>query len=114
MSFDFSKFFNKTTVSREKNPIKIYDNLPKKYKILVISKSDFKARRWRDHEMTFSSEDFTQKVEEFKKAENGILVAPARFEGMDFSWGTLVDFLVVVWTTYRNRSLWKKFLWKKN
>lgn len=53
-------------------------------KVLVISSSEKRARRWRRHESKFSSEDFAQKVSEFKKSESGLLVAPARFEGMDF------------------------------
>jgi hemoglobin-like flavoprotein len=53
-------------------------------KVLVISSSERRARRWRQHELTFSSEDFAQRVYEFKSANSGLLVAPARFEGMDF------------------------------
>lgn len=53
-------------------------------KVLVISSSERRARRWRQYEMAFSNDDFAQKVNEFKTANSGLLVAPARFEGMDF------------------------------
>lgn len=56
----------------------------KNNKVLVISNSEKRARRWREHEITYSSEDFAERVTEFKKAKHGLLVAPARFEGMDF------------------------------
>src|SRR5699024_11229222 len=36
----------------------------------------------------FSNDDFAQKVNEFKTANSGLLVAPARFEGMDFPYDT--------------------------
>ncbi|MFB5678094.1 helicase C-terminal domain-containing protein [Paenibacillus terreus] len=78
-------------------------------KILVIPKSEPRAKRWREHEMTFSSDDFTLRVEEFKKAQNGILVAPARFEGMDFP-GDTCRFLVVDGLPSGTGSM-EKFLW---
>lgn len=53
-------------------------------KVLVIPNSEKRARRWRQHEMSFSSSDFAVRVNEFKSARSGLLVAPARFEGMDF------------------------------
>ncbi|RRJ67224.1 hypothetical protein EHV15_33080 [Paenibacillus oralis] len=53
-------------------------------KVLIIPTSDKRAQKWRKYEMAFSSDDFTDRVNEFKAAKNGILVAPARFEGMDF------------------------------
>ncbi|ANX13323.1 hypothetical protein ABE41_015045 [Fictibacillus arsenicus] len=66
---------------------KLFDHLleySKTNKVLVISNSERRARRWRSHEMTFTSDDFAQRVSEFKSASSGLLVAPARFEGMDF------------------------------
>jgi tetratricopeptide (TPR) repeat protein len=53
-------------------------------KVLVIPNSEKRAKRWRMHEMIFSSGDFAVRVNEFKTAKTGLLVAPARFEGMDF------------------------------
>lgn len=56
----------------------------KSHKVLVIPNSEKRARRWRQHEMSFSSKDFAVRVSKFKAAKSGLLVAPARFEGMDF------------------------------
>ncbi|MEG6520855.1 DEAD/DEAH box helicase family protein [Desulfotomaculum sp. 1211_IL3151] len=53
-------------------------------KVLVIPNSERRAKRWREYELKFSSEDFSDRVIQFKNAREGILVAPARFEGMDF------------------------------
>lgn len=78
-------------------------------KVLVIPKSDSRARRWREHEMEFSSDDFTQRVEEFKIAKTGILVAPARFEGMDFP-GDTCRFLVIDGLPSGTGHM-EKFLW---
>ncbi|OHX41425.1 MULTISPECIES: helicase C-terminal domain-containing protein [Cytobacillus] len=58
--------------------------LSKSRKILIIPNSERRARRWREHESRFSSKDFSEKVNEFKSSSTGLLVAPARFEGMDF------------------------------
>ncbi|HCG4536213.1 TPA: hypothetical protein NJY08_005067, partial [Salmonella enterica subsp. enterica serovar Typhi str. AG3] len=57
--------------------------LSKENKVLVIPTSENRARRWRKHEMNFTSTDFAIRVNEFKEAKTGLLVAPARFEGMD-------------------------------
>src|SRR5690625_3104513 len=59
-------------------------NYSKNNKVLVISSSERRAQRWRQYEIPFSTNDFTLKVNEFKNADSGLLVAPARFEGMDF------------------------------
>lgn len=58
--------------------------LSKSNKVLIIPNSEKRAKRWRAHEMNFSSGDFAVRVNEFKGAKSGLLVAPARFEGMDF------------------------------
>ncbi|QZN77669.1 helicase C-terminal domain-containing protein [Paenibacillus sp. DR312] len=83
--------------------------LSKYFKILIIPKSEPRAKRWREHEMSFSSDDFTQKVEEFKNAQTGILVAPARFEGMDFP-GDTCRFLVIDGLPSGTGNM-ERFLW---
>lgn len=83
--------------------------LSKEHKILVIPKSETRARKWRSHEMAFSSRDFADKVEQFKSASTGILVAPARFEGMDFPGDTCR--LLVIDGLPSGAGLMEKFLW---
>ncbi|MCQ6281077.1 helicase C-terminal domain-containing protein [Bacillus sp. EB600] len=83
--------------------------LSREQKILVIPKSDYRARRWREHEMQFSTNDFSDKVEEFKRASSGMLVAPARFEGMDFPGDTCR--LLVIDGLPSGTGLMEKFLW---
>lgn len=83
--------------------------LSKKQKILIIPKSESRARRWREHELQFSSYDFSEKVEQFKQASSGILVAPARFEGMDFPGDSCR--LLVIDGLPSGTGLMEKFLW---
>lgn len=78
-------------------------------KILVIPKSESHARKWRQHEMKFDSLDFTEKIEKFKAASVGMLVAPARFEGMDFPGDTCR--LLVIDGLPSGTGLMEKFLW---
>src|SRR5205814_421872 len=91
---------------------KVFDyivQLSRDQKILVIPKSTSRARRWREHEMQFHSEDFSEKVEQFKRASSGILIAPARFEGMDFPGETCR--LLVIDGLPSGTGLMEKFLW---
>ena len=83
--------------------------LSSKQKVLVIPNSDYRARRWREHEMQFSTSDFSEKVEQFKRASVGMLVAPARFEGMDFPGDTCR--LLVIDGLPSGTGLMEKFLW---
>ncbi|HEU4964586.1 MAG TPA: DEAD/DEAH box helicase family protein [Bacilli bacterium] len=81
----------------------------KRNKVLVISNSELRAKRWREHESIFSSQDFSDKVEEFKRSTNGLLVAPARFEGMDFPNDTCRT--LVIDGLPNGTGLLEKFLW---
>lgn len=83
--------------------------LSRKQKILVIPKSDYQSRKWRDYEMQFTSTDFSDKVEQFKSASEGMLVAPARFEGMDFPGDTCR--ILVIDGLPSGTGLMEKFLW---
>ncbi|WP_044339367.1 helicase C-terminal domain-containing protein [Rossellomorea aquimaris] len=84
-------------------------NLSRKEKVLIIPKSEYQARKWRDYEISFSSDDFSDKVDEFKNASHGILVAPARFEGMDFPGDTCR--LLIIDGLPSGTGLMEKFLW---
>lgn len=84
-------------------------DLSHKEKVLIIAKSEHNARKWRSHEIDFTSTDFSDKVNEFKNAESGILIAPARYEGMDFP-GDTCRFLVIDGLP-SGTNLMEKFLW---
>lgn len=84
-------------------------NLSSEHKILVIPKSEQRAKPWREYEMSFNGEDFSERVKEFKESSAGILVAPARFEGMDFPGDTCR--LLVVDGLPSGTGLMEKFLW---
>lgn len=83
--------------------------LSKEQKVLVIPKSEKRAKIWREYESQFSSSDFAERVKEFKKATSGILVAPARFEGMDFP-GDACRLLVIDGLP-SGTGFMEKFLW---
>ncbi|MEA4900711.1 DEAD/DEAH box helicase family protein [Desulfitobacterium sp.] len=91
------------------NLFKHIEQLSKVNKILVIPNSEKRGRRWRQIESSFSSSDFAIRVEEFKKSHTGLLVAPARFEGMDFPNDTCR--ILVIDGLPSGTGLLEKFLW---